>query len=244
MSAIQHKSDRPEKRKLAEIVAEQIEDEIIKRGWPVGTVLGSESELLARYGVSRAVFREAIRIVDHHGVASMRRGPGGGLVVSEPDIEAVVRAMTLLLEYEDIDPIDVNEARMALELSNVRQAAERLTPEGEEILRRSLQEEVERIKVAHDEPPTDQPPALDFHLLLAELSGNPAMRLFIQIISTTQTRQSPRANSIEEFASEVHRTHSRIAEAVLARDPDTAERRMRRHLESVLDFIKPKRRRR
>jgi DNA-binding FadR family transcriptional regulator len=70
------------------------------------------------------------------------------------------------------------------------------------------------------------------------------MRLFIQIISTTQTRQSPRANSIEGFASEVHRSHSRIAEAVLARDPDTAERRMRRHLESVLDFIKPKKRRR
>ena len=230
-------------RKLAEIVAEQIEDDIVRRGWPVGTVIGSEADLLERYSVSRAVFREAIRIVDHHGVASMRRGPGGGLVVSEPKIEAVVRGMTLLLEYENIDPLHVSEARMALELANVRRAAERVTAEGEARLREALQEEVDRIKAAHDKPPTDQPPALDFHFLLAELSGNPAMRLFIEIVSTTQTRQSPRAQSIEEFASEVHRTHSRIADAVLAGDADTAERRMRRHLESVFAFIGPKKKR-
>ena len=65
-------------RKLGEILAERIEDEIVVSGWAVGTVLGSEAELTEKYGVSRAVFREAMRIVDHHGVAEMRRGPGGG----------------------------------------------------------------------------------------------------------------------------------------------------------------------
>lgn len=233
--------DRRGKRKLAEVVAEEIENEIMRRGWPVGEVIGSESELIERYGVSRAVFREAVRIVDHHGVASMRRGPGGGLVVCEPDLEAVVRGMTLLLEFQGIEPHAVHETRAALEIHSVRTAAERLTPEGSEILKRHLDEEIDLIKAAHQEGPGDRPPATDFHVLLAELTGNAAVRLFIQIVTAVQTRQSPGTDSIDEFAEQVHRTHSRIGEAVLARDPDAAERRMRRHLESVLQYVEPAR---
>ena len=84
------KNARTDGRKLGEVLAERIEDEIIERGWPVGQVLGSEADLIEKYDVSRAVFREAMRIVDHHGVAEMRRGPGGGLVVAAPDLEAVI----------------------------------------------------------------------------------------------------------------------------------------------------------
>ena len=65
-------------RKLARRAADRIISEVVARGWPVGEVLGSEVELLERYGLSRAVFREAVRIVEHLQVARMRRGPGGG----------------------------------------------------------------------------------------------------------------------------------------------------------------------
>ena len=80
---------------LASVVASRIEDEVVARGWPIGEVLGSETELIERFAVSRAVLREAVRLVEHAGVARMRRGPGGGLVVSEPDRRAVVRAMAV-----------------------------------------------------------------------------------------------------------------------------------------------------
>ena len=93
-----------------------MEEEIIASGWPVGKVLGSEAELIERYGVSRAVFREAMRIVDHHGVAEMRRGPGGGLVVVAPKADAAVRTLSLNLEYLDLTPKQINEARLAIEL--------------------------------------------------------------------------------------------------------------------------------
>ena len=64
--------------KLATVVARSIENQVVALGWPVGEVLGSEAELLERFGVSRAVLREAVRIVEHTGAARMRRGPGGG----------------------------------------------------------------------------------------------------------------------------------------------------------------------
>ena len=70
--------------KLAEHVAAQIRGDIIAKGWPVGQVLAAEPELIERYGVSRSVLREAVRIVEYLGVARMRQGPGGGLVVTTP----------------------------------------------------------------------------------------------------------------------------------------------------------------
>ena len=73
--------------KLARRAAEQIIADIIELGWPVGHILGSEAELLDRYAVSRAVLREAVRLMEHQHVARMRRGRGGGLVIDEPDID-------------------------------------------------------------------------------------------------------------------------------------------------------------
>jgi DNA-binding FadR family transcriptional regulator len=229
-------------RKLGERVAERIEDDIIRRGWPVGAVLGSESDLMQRYGVSRAVFREAMRIVDHHGVAEMRRGPGGGFVVAAPDLDAVVRTVSLQLQFQDISVEQVNEMRVALELNCVRLAIERITPEQIELLKQHLDHEVDAITHTREAGrPKGDFPSNDFHLLLAEFTGNPAMRLFVQIVMRVTGLQSPRAESLHTMAEEVHAVHRRIAEAVIAGDVEAAERRMRRHLEAVTSYIGPRR---
>lgn len=227
-------------RKLGEILAERIEDEIVEKNWQVGTLLGSESELIEKYGVSRAVFREAMRIVDHHGVAEMRRGPGGGLVVTEPNLGAVVRAVSLQLQYERIRPQDVAESRKVLELSCVRLATERLSPSGADRIEDFLERELQRIKqTRQSRRAKGDLPSHDFHLLLAELTGNPALYLFVQMITRVLGEQSPRAKSLDHVAEEVHKVHARIAEAIIARDADAAERRMARHLDSVTGYVIP-----
>ncbi len=232
------KNARSGGRKLGEVLAERIENEIIERGWPVGEVLGSEAELIEKYNVSRAVFREAMRIVDHHGVAEMRRGPGGGRVVASPDLAAAIRTVSLHLQFQRIAPEQVNETRLALELTAVRVATERLTPDGADQIRQHLAHEEEDIKRTRelDRAPGDLP-THDFHLLIADLTGNPAMRLMVQIVAQVTGVLSPRSVSLEDTASEVHRVHLRIAEAMLAGDADAAERRMRRHLETVLRYL-------
>lgn len=225
-------------RKLGEILAQHIEDEIIAGNWQTGTVLGSEAELIERYGVSRAVFREAMRIVDHHGVAEMRRGPGGGLVITEPDLGAVVRAVSLQLRFEKIKPAQVLETRTALELSCVRLAAERITPEGAAQINEFLEHEVQQIKrTRRSSRPKGDLPSHDFHLLVADLAGNPAMRLFVQMISRVLGEQAPRVKALDRVAEDVHHAHQRIADAVIAGDADAAERRMARHLDSVRGYV-------
>lgn len=225
-------------RRLGEVLAERIEDEIISSGLPIGTVLGSEPELIERYRVSRAVFREAIRIVDHHGVAQMRRGPGGGLVVAKPDLDAVVRAVALQLEFAHIRQDQVYEARKAIELKCVEIATNQIDDDGKRRLRELLEAEEERIKATRQRRrPRGDLPSHDFHSLLAELTGNPAMHLFAQMIILVLGGQSPRAHSLESVAHDVHLAHVKIAEAVIAGDSEVAQRRMAKHLESVMNYI-------
>lgn len=233
----------PVGRKRGEVLAEQIEDEIIRAGWPVGEVIGSETELCDRYGVSRAVFREGIRIVGHHGVAEMRRGPGGGLVVIEPSVDAAVRTVSLNLEFGNISPLQINEARLALELACVRSTIEHLDDEGEGRIREFLDSEIDLI-MADRSPgqPSDDYATNHFHMLLAELTGNPAMVLFVQILSRVTSRHSSPAKTLKQLratAEEVHRVHARIADAILARDLETAERRVESHLNSIVDYLRP-----
>ena len=101
--------------KVAGRAAERIVADIIDRGWPVGEILGSETELIERYGISRAVFREAIRLVEHQNIARMRRGPGGGLVVAEPGIDTVISAVVLYLLRVDATLDEVFDTRLVLE---------------------------------------------------------------------------------------------------------------------------------
>jgi DNA-binding FadR family transcriptional regulator len=229
-SALTTSRSNGDRRKLAEIVSQEIEREIAARGWPVGEVVGSEAELLERYGVSRAVLREAVRIVEHHFVATMRRGPGGGLVVTAPDIGAIVRAVALQLQFQHIQPRQLYEARTALELTCVREASERITREGMARLKAYMDEESRR------DPVTFSERSHDFHALIAELTGNPALKLFVQILGRLTAQQSRYPASPQE-SDEVGRAHRRIGEAVLARDPDAAERRMQRHLEAITGWL-------
>ncbi|HRE00560.1 MAG TPA: FCD domain-containing protein [Ilumatobacteraceae bacterium] len=226
---------------MGETLAERIENEIIASGWKVGDVIGSESDLRARYGVSRAVFREAIRIVGHHGVAEMRRGPGGGLVVMEPRIDTGARTVSLNLDYLQITPRQINEARSAIEIACVHMVAQNLTAAGADRIRAFLAEEVDMI-VSQGSlgEPRDDFPSNHFHVLLAELTGNPAMMLFVQILSQVTSRHSVLVGSAEELhtnAEQVHKVHSKIAEAILKKDVEGAKRRMRRHLVALVDYL-------
>src|ERR1700683_2857044 len=107
-------TDAP-KAKRASKVADQIIKDVIAGGWPVGQVLGSEAELLERYQVSRAVFREAVRLVEHQQVARPRRGPSGGRMITEPTVGAVIDAAVLYLCRVEARLDEVFEARMVLE---------------------------------------------------------------------------------------------------------------------------------
>jgi len=71
--------------KRPELLMHEIAADVVAHGHPVAARLGGEAELLARYGVSRTVFREAVRALERSGIVEMRTGRHSGLFVVAPD---------------------------------------------------------------------------------------------------------------------------------------------------------------
>lgn len=106
MQAVRNSGQSRRRRKLGELVAERIIAEIIQQGWREGEVLGTERDFMERYRVSRATFREAMRQVEWHGAAGMRRGANGGLVVKAPARDAIVFAFKTYFELTKVPHAD------------------------------------------------------------------------------------------------------------------------------------------
>lgn len=214
----------PAGRKLAEVVADRIHDDIAADGWRVGEVIGSEIDLLHRYEVSRAVLREAVRLLEHHSVAWMRRGPGGGLVVQTPDPTASIHTVALYLDHEGLSPTDLRVVREAIELGCIHAVTvEGASPETADRLRTTVERAAERGDSGDL-----------FHNELADLAGNPVLILFLRIITELWSRHSRTERpATPAVADEVRRVHEKILDAVLAGDDGLAQHRMRRHLQAL-----------
>ncbi|MGY2084745.1 FadR/GntR family transcriptional regulator [Blastococcus sp. SYSU DS0539] len=221
--------------KLAARVARRIETEVVRRGWPVGESLGSEPDLRARYGVSRSVLREAVRLVEHHQVARMRRGPNGGLFVVAPDAGPAARALVIYLEYAGTSVADLMQARRLLEPLAARLAAERLTEDGIALLRRTVDAETV------DEVPLEAA-VEQLHLVLGELSANPVLQLFVDVLIRLTERFSEPSGATERAYRRAReaalRFHAEIADAVIAGDGGRAEARLGEYLDGVAAWMR------
>jgi DNA-binding FadR family transcriptional regulator len=231
--------------KLGEEIAMQIERDIIARGWPVGQLLATEVELLEKYGVSRGVLREAIRLLEHHRVARSRRGRGGGLIVTEPDAYSAARSLALLLQYQGATIGDLFEARKLVEGNAVELAARRLDRDGAERLREALsRERFHAADLEAKKPGGPRSPGFhDVHVLIGQLSGNPVIslfgdvsaRMFGELLASWAAGQG--VTDIRDASAEGSRVHERIVEAIIAGDGETARRRMLRHLDAQEKFF-------
>jgi len=213
--------------KKAEIVADQIAQTIVGQRWEPGELFGSEVELIARYGVSRAVFREAVRLLEHHGLAEMRRGLHGGLFVRQPDPQPVAKAMAVYLDFEKVEPRQLDDARLAIEVFCVERVAARISEDEVAEIRAFLT--AEAAQVASGETQSLH----DFHVLVARLTANPALHLFVQTLTDLTQRQNPLLERNRISLDDIHAAHAKIAEAIIARDGALARHRIMTHLEEV-----------
>jgi DNA-binding FadR family transcriptional regulator len=65
-----------------------------------GELLGSEDELVARYGVSRPTLRQAMRVLQAEGLIGVRRGNSGGFFARTPSVQALSRLASLMLRHQ------------------------------------------------------------------------------------------------------------------------------------------------
>jgi DNA-binding FadR family transcriptional regulator len=231
--SIQPDAVRTDKR--ASKIARRIEADIVRRGWTVGESLGSEGALQQRYEVSRSVLREAVRLVEHHQVARMRRGPNGGLLICEPDAGPATRAVVIYLEYLGTTLGDLRNARLLLEPLATSLAAEHIDEAGIDRLRAVLRAEKQGkpgLPARRDE----------FHVALAEQSKNPVLQLFVDVLMRLTRRyalasRTDSATEAVEAVDQMHNDHSEIVAAVTAGDSARAKTLSEQHVEAVTAWL-------
>lgn len=91
-------------------LASRIEEDLIRRHWPVGLIYGSEAELCDRFHVGRAVAREAVRVLEVRGCARMRRGRNGGLLILRPSRTRCVEMAADYLQLLTLSAAQIDEA--------------------------------------------------------------------------------------------------------------------------------------
>ncbi len=204
------------------MLAAAIEGDIVARGWPVGEVLGSEEELMARYDVSRAVLRQAVRLMRSRGVAKARPGPGGGLVVTKPDPAGMRHIARLHLDYAKVTASDLYEAFLALQLVAVGRLATDMSTTKIVELRALVAEQARRgVTILDAENNIVQKG-------IARMAGNPAIELFVEVLTELANARRAESSDRERAAQWLQAQDTAIVEAIVAGDTALAQHLTRR----------------
>lgn len=172
----------------------------------------NESELSKKLGASRTPLREAMNRLAAEGLLAFEGGRGFFCQSLSP---------TLVVQ--------LYELREALETSAIRLATERATNAQVQDLGRYLEDIAPRYvdgTRARDIVSLDE----EFHLKIAQLSGNPELQNMIEL--TYERIRYVRWIAMREKIDITHAAHMHIFDAIAARTPDTAVERMRAHIKT------------
>ena len=214
--------------KAGQRLATRIETDVLAARLRPGDRLGSESELIERYDTSRTLLREAIRILEHDGLCTMRRGPGGGLSVADMDGEAVSHAAATWLRFNDAPVDDLYEVRLVLECRCAAWAAERIDAGGQARLRACR--DAEEIAIAAGDVAALNVAVNDFHVAVAEAAGNAVALLFVKVLGELNRSYAGAATYTPEEIASVCRAHTALADAIISGDSVLAAHRALLHM--------------
>jgi GntR family transcriptional regulator, transcriptional repressor for pyruvate dehydrogenase complex len=216
-------------------VQDQIELAIKERRLPPGEKLPTEMELCGNFGVSRTVMREALRMLSAKGLISIEKGRG--MFVKEISADSVTDPMHMYLSvnYSQNYALDVVHARQAIEPSIAEMAAARCT---EDVLR-LLNENLQKIKDLKEDFTILASLDSEFHLLVAEASGNPIMPLVLEPIHKLMPHIKMAIYDVVENAKEsAVEYHGKIVEAISRKNEHDARYWMLQHLKQAEEHIR------
>ena len=84
----------------AAVLARQIAQDQARSGLQAGSLFGSATQLRARYGVTEAMLRQAVLLLEEKGIAFSRRGVGGGIIIGAPDSSSAARTAAIYLQFQ------------------------------------------------------------------------------------------------------------------------------------------------
>jgi len=214
-------------------LATTLEAQIVDGGIAIGEALPAERDLMVQYQVSRATVREALRILGAKGLIAARRGRLGGSYVQAPTGSVITQSLDLFIQGHDIRFSDLLATREAIEPVAAAKAA--LNRTDDDIT--SLNEILDRTDEKIEDIDAFCELNVEWHTAVVKASYNPLFLSFMASISTALYAASNRDEFGVETRRIVARAHRRITEAIIAEDPEKAQKRMERHVTSYSEQI-------
>jgi len=223
--------ERPRSRvpKASDVIAARLRAQILGDRLEVGTELPSEAELIEGEGFSRSTVREALRLLEADGLIVTKRGPGGGIRVSRPDINQISRSMAILFTSQAITHREFLQFRRTIEPAIAALAAEQATDEQRQWLVSIAQSE--------DDAYTGVGASVQFHEAVAVCSNN---RVIAAVLSAVESALEAPVGPAALTSSIVHGTtksHVRIAKLISAGKAEEASAAMVRHLDAFVKAV-------
>jgi DNA-binding FadR family transcriptional regulator len=216
--------------KVAEDVARDILGWICEGGLKIGSRLPGEAQMLAKYGVGRGSLREALRILEVHGVITIKAGPGGGPVVTGTTTRDFGRMATIFFQAGGMTFRELIDIRLVLEPMGARLAAERGDPElVRELLasETSTRNDMEYLRTSEA-----------FHRQVSRMSGNAILNLISHAMEDIFHDRVAGMLFPPEDRGEVVKAHDEIAAAIAAGDGALSERLMRDHMSQYVRYVR------
>jgi DNA-binding FadR family transcriptional regulator len=216
-------------RNLALELVESLGDRIRDGRLAQGEKLPTEAAIMAEYGVSRTVVREALSKLQAAGQVRTRHGIGT-FVVGAGDTAPFRITPEQLATLQDV--IAMLELRIGMETEAAALAAQRRTEANLREMRAALDEFVAAVQAGRDAVAAD----FRFHLEIARATQNPH---FAELMAALGASMIPRARLDEpvpmsderrEFLRRVHGEHENIYDAIATHDTEAARAAMRTHL--------------
>ena len=219
--------------KTSDRIAAAIIEDIVTNGLQPGDRLPNEAAMVERFRVARGSLREALRILEVHGLISQRTGPGGGPFVIAVHPRNVARTFSLYLHLAGATIRELLEARLFVEPMIARQAA--LTGGPVELQRLRDAVEYEASIPARDGRYLHA--ANNFHYALATMSGNRVIDLVATALKELSTSRVVEGGLIGLSQDDLRHEHAAIAEAIFRGDAATAERLTGEHTQFYLGLV-------
>ncbi|MED5621875.1 FadR/GntR family transcriptional regulator [Ideonella sp. BN130291] len=191
--------------------------------------LPTEAAMMAEYGVSRTVVREAISRLQASGLVETRHGIGT-FVVGLGDSGSFRIAPEQVATLRDV--VAVLELRIGIETESAALAAVRRTPENLAAMRTALDAFAEAIEQGR----AAVAPDFQFHVEIARATQNHHFTEIMTMLGATiipRARLEPAEVTSDErrtYLRRVNAEHESIFDAIAAQDTDAARAAMRTHL--------------
>lgn len=207
-------------------VADAIEREIVNGRIKPGDAIGTESELVAQFGVNRSTVREGIRVLEEGGL--IRRDSSRRLHACMPRYNKLASRLSRALVLHEVTFRELYEAAKVLEIAAIDYAVVHATDDDIAEIAANVDKTEQSVENLTAFAELDA----EFHALIAKASQNRVLQLArepagLLFFPTTEMI----VRNVPEGVSRLIVAHRAMLDALRKRDKEAATLWMRRHVE-------------